>query len=393
VVMGCDHGDIGVWGKKADVGHVRVSGEQRARTMSAPNAPAAASSGAAASSDKEEEVLRREIRSLYGRLKKREPIETTYKRLLFHSGLTTKTAALPTKDKFYARVHGNLRTTVEDFMTVTEGKDPFDKISTSSGQRPVFPDVATMQKVAAFSLREGKVYEQRALLDATLTALPRRHGMDEMSRRLYLESVARGLQQKPKSSVPSRSKSPLAAAPVSAAERADQARQQAEKERQQAMARAREEARTKRELQERAQREAEVERQRAERESESSPNQALGKVIRSMFQKLWDMEFAHLGNINPFRMVIDRETCASIGAPDYMDIVKTPMNLTYIQQKMERSEYDSLSAFSDDVELMLSNAILYNSHSEDPYHVAAEEMKRKYNKMKKKVIQTFQQKS
>jgi Bromodomain len=386
---------------KTDVGHVWVSREQKATTvqfgtstMSAPGAPAAASSGAAASSDKEEEVLRREIRSLYGRLKKREPIETTYKRLLFHSGLTSKTAALPTKDKFYARVHGNLRTTVEDFMTVTEGKDPFDKISTSSGQRPVFPDVATMQKVAAFSLREGKVYEQRALLDATLTALPRRHGMDEMSRRRYLESVARGLQQKPKSSVPSRSKSPLAAAPVSAAERADQARQQAEKERQQAMARAREEARTKRELQERAQREAEVERQRAERgESESSPNQALGKVIRSMFQKLWDMEFAHLGNINPFRMVIDRETCASIGAPDYMDIVKTPMNLTYIQQKMERSEYDSLSAFSDDVELMLSNAILYNSHSEDPYHVAAEEMKRKYNKMKKKVIQTFQQKS
>jgi hypothetical protein len=123
-----------------------------------------------------------------------------------------------------------------------------------------------------------------------------------------------------------------------------------------------------------------------------SPNQALKKLYYPIFRKLWDMEFSHLGNINPFRMVIDRDNCASLGAPDYFDFVKNPMNLTYIQHKVEKAEYETLEVFSADVELMLSNAILYNSPAENPYRLAAEEMKKKYQKMVKKVVQSVRSK-
>ena len=91
----------------------------------------------------------------------------------------------------------------------------------------------------------------------------------------------------------------------------------------------------------------------------------------------WDMEFAYLGNTNPFQMVIDRENCAAVGAPDYCDIMEKPMNLTYIQRKVDDMSYVALSDFFQDVDLMLQNAIKYNSDPQNPYRVAAEEMQKR----------------
>ena len=75
-----------------------------------------------------------------------------------------------------------------------------------------------------------------------------------------------------------------------------------------------------------------------------------------------------------------------MGAPDYFNVITTPMNLTYIQRKANAREYESLSAFFSDVELMLNNAILYNSDKANPYRIAAEQMKTKYIKLVKKVL-------
>ena len=119
--------------------------------------------------------------------------------------------------------------------------------------------------------------------------------------------------------------------------------------------------------------------------------QALHKIIEPVFKKLWDMEFPNLGGTNPFRIVIDRDNCASIGAPDYFDIITTPMNLTYIQNRVNKMQYSTLQNFFADVDLMIDNAIKYNSDPGNPYRVAAQEMKKRHDKIVKRVWQQIQQ--
>jgi Bromodomain len=101
------------------------------------------------------------------------------------------------------------------------------------------------------------------------------------------------------------------------------------------------------------------------------------------------MEFQKLDSTNPFRLVIDQDSCASLGAPDYFEVIKTPMNLTYIQRKVENMAYISLKAFLEDVDLMLSNALLYNTGADDPYRQAAEEMRKSYRKLRRKTVQSL----
>jgi Bromodomain len=55
-------------------------------------------------------------------------------------------------------------------------------------------------------------------------------------------------------------------------------------------------------------------------------------------------------------------------------------------------EYKTLKEFFADVDLMISNALLYNSDPINPYRIAAEDMKKRYLKMAKKLVQTLQQK-
>lgn len=56
-------------------------------------------------------------------------------------------------------------------------------------------------------------------------------------------------------------------------------------------------------------------------------------------------------------------------------------------------EYESIQAFFADVDLMISNALLYNSDPSNPYRMAAEEMKKRYMKIAKKLLQALQQKA
>ena len=110
----------------------------------------------------------------------------------------------------------------------------------------------------------------------------------------------------------------------------------------------------------------------------------------SVFNKLWDMEFDLLQKTNPFRIVIDENNCAAMGAPDYMDIIQKPMNLTWIQTKLKEAKYETLQEFFADVELLLSNAVIYNSDPNNPYHLAAKEMRKVFRKEGKELYQQLQ---
>mmetsp|Transcript_10292 Transcript_10292/g.21188 ORF Transcript_10292/g.21188 Transcript_10292/m.21188 type:complete len:284 (-) Transcript_10292:35-886(-) len=277
-------------------------------------------------------------------------------------------------------------------MIENMGKDPFDKI----GQRQPLEEEKMR---AAFTLREFKEHEQAPLLEATLAALPKREGTDEMSRRRYLDGVALGLQssKKPRRTVAlptvattTTSTSTTTTTTMTAAEQTEQARQAAELERQRQEAREREEARQAREAQDRQRREDENKARKAP--VIETPQQALHKFYYPIFKLLWDMEFSYLGNTNPFRMVIDRENCASVGAPDYFDVIEKPMNLTYIQRKVNHMEYESLGAFFQDVDLTIKNALMYNSDATNPYRVAAEEMQKRYKRAAKRTILAIQKK-
>jgi Bromodomain len=221
-----------------------------------------------------------------------------------------------------------------------------------------------------------------------MLAFPRRNGMDTATRRRYLEGIALGLQQSCKHAA----KQTRAATP-NAAHQIERARQQAETELKIAQDKAREEGQRRAERVEeednRRRREDEVRRKSGGRAE--TPQQALRKIYYPIFKKLWEMEFPSLGGTNPFRIVIDRDNCASLGAPNYFDIVKKPMNLTWIQQKVDRAEYTSLQSFFQDIELMITNAMLYNSDLSNPYRKAAEDMKKLYRKIAKKVVLTLQQ--
>ena len=306
-----------------------------------------------------EEYLRQSLRASLQALSRREPFEPTYKRLLVNNSRLANPPLL-SRDKFYRKIGSDVRSRVEVFLAQTAGKDPLDRIA----QRQPLQD-SSMR--ASFTLREAKEHEQQAFLDTTLASFPKRNGMDGTQRKRYFHEMVLGLQNQ-KKKLKTKATTGLT-----------------EWERQRDQAKAREEARRIREQEEN--------RLNYDARKPETPQQALHKHYFPIFKKLWEMEFAHLGGINPFRVVIDRENCASVGAPDYFDIVENPMNLTYIQHKVEGRKYESLRPFFEDSELMLRNAILYNSDISNPYRIAAEEMKRMYIKLKKKLRDVIQKKT
>ena len=45
--------------------------------------------------------------------------------------------------------------------------------------------------------------------------------------------------------------------------------------------------------------------------------------------------------------------------PDYHEIISNPIDLSRIQQKLRSDEYESVTSFVDDIELMFNNAKSY----------------------------------
>jgi hypothetical protein len=130
------------------------------------------------------------------------------------------------------------------------------------------------------------------------------------------------------------------------------------------------------------------EQERRERALET-PRDALHRLYEPIFVSLWDMEFAALGNTNPFRMVIDASTCADMGVPDYCSVIKKPMNLTFVQTKVNNKSYETLQEFLEDVDLIAKNALQYNHDPSNPYHIAAKGFRKKFRKLAKPLIESL----
>lgn len=54
-----------------------------------------------------------------------------------------------------------------------------------------------------------------------------------------------------------------------------------------------------------------------------------------------------------------------LGLPDYFDVVKTPMHLSLVEQKLESFSYEDSFAVEKDIKLVFENAMLYNGAESD----------------------------
>jgi hypothetical protein len=77
--------------------------------------------------------------------------------------------------------------------------------------------------------------------------------------------------------------------------------------------------------------------------------------------------------------------------PDYYTIVKTPMDLTTIKNRIDKHLYGSHEVFEADFYLMVSNAHLYNHPQSLVYHDANEIEKLVRSKLKRIKNKTFEE--
>ncbi|CEP16414.1 hypothetical protein [Parasitella parasitica] len=76
--------------------------------------------------------------------------------------------------------------------------------------------------------------------------------------------------------------------------------------------------------------------------------------------------------------------------PDYFDIIKSPMDLGTIDEKVKKDQYPTLAAFKADVQLVFDNCFLYNNAG-DPVTQDAKKLEEHYKKLCKKEPSLVQQ--
>ncbi|KAL1678190.1 hypothetical protein EV122DRAFT_278460 [Schizophyllum commune] len=86
--------------------------------------------------------------------------------------------------------------------------------------------------------------------------------------------------------------------------------------------------------------------------------------LRAAFEKVTSHD-----KQNYFRFPVTKQE-----APDYFDVVARPMSWSVIEEKLNKHEYWDVESFKEDVNLVLSNALLYNK-SATPFYKAAHRLK------------------
>lgn len=103
------------------------------------------------------------------------------------------------------------------------------------------------------------------------------------------------------------------------------------------------------------------------------------KIAEGILDKIYSRKISQ-----PFVRPVDpiNDNC-----PNYDEIIKTPMCLNSVKEKLKNSFYDSLESWVKDVELIWSNAMTYNSPS-SPIYVMAEDLQVYFRKKIAKINKT-----
>ncbi|XP_075227735.1 homeotic protein female sterile-like isoform X2 [Lycorma delicatula] len=92
------------------------------------------------------------------------------------------------------------------------------------------------------------------------------------------------------------------------------------------------------------------------KEKLSESLQACNEILKELFSK------KHSGYAWPFYKPVDAEW---LGLHDYHDVIKKPMDLGTVKQKMDNREYRTASEFAADVRLIFTNCYKYNPPDHD----------------------------
>jgi hypothetical protein len=79
------------------------------------------------------------------------------------------------------------------------------------------------------------------------------------------------------------------------------------------------------------------------------------KAAKRLLNTLWKQPQAWI-----FHEPVDP---VKLNIPDYLDIIKQPMDLGTVKQKLNSNQYLNMSEFLHDVQLIFDNCILYNGES------------------------------
>jgi hypothetical protein len=71
-----------------------------------------------------------------------------------------------------------------------------------------------------------------------------------------------------------------------------------------------------------------------------------------------------------FRQPVDP---VALGVPDYLEIIKNPMDLSTVDSKIRAGKYSTSQDFANDMKLIWSNAMTFNQNG-DEYYLAAEKL-------------------
>ena len=74
-----------------------------------------------------------------------------------------------------------------------------------------------------------------------------------------------------------------------------------------------------------------------------------------------------------------------LGLPDYFDVIKKPMDLGTVQQKIDNGSYHAIEEFKADVDLTFDNAMQYNEDG-TVVHDAAKELKNQFERLFEKML-------
>lgn len=75
----------------------------------------------------------------------------------------------------------------------------------------------------------------------------------------------------------------------------------------------------------------------------------------------------------------------SLGLTDYLEVVKTPMDLGTIKKRLEAHQYASFEGFKNDVTLVINNCKIYNPRNSD-VHKMGIKLEREFEKQVSKAV-------
>lgn len=108
---------------------------------------------------------------------------------------------------------------------------------------------------------------------------------------------------------------------------------------------------------------SEIQGKKARKRPDAQMKWALGAVSEMFSPKYADCNFAFLEPVNPTLLNI----------PDYFQVIKKPMDLSTIKQKIATNDYNDVSEVNKDMRLMFANCYTYNPPN-TPVHMAGKKL-------------------